>query len=116
MTYRFGGDCFGRDSRSPWSPAPSAGQVGVAGLSESVNCFCCHFYRYLIEVDSKNETDIPASFPTAVSVGIAMPAGLVEMLAVASTVPGVLVTYDRCVYHVCNLMLDQLSGVALENI
>jgi hypothetical protein len=21
-----------------------------------VNCFCCHFYRYLIEVDSKNET------------------------------------------------------------
>jgi hypothetical protein len=31
--------------------------VGVPGLSESVNCFCCHFYRYLIEVDSKNETD-----------------------------------------------------------
>ncbi|NHM25899.1 hypothetical protein G7K71_02515 [Desulfofundulus sp. TPOSR] len=44
-----------------------------------------------------------------------MPAGLVEMLAVAGTVPGVLVTYDRYVYHVCNLMLDQLSGVAVEN-
>lgn len=44
------------EARGP--PAPSAGQVGVPGLSESVNCFCCHFYRYLIEVDSKNETEI----------------------------------------------------------
>jgi transcriptional regulator with XRE-family HTH domain len=43
------------EARGP--PAPSAGQVGMPGLSESVNCFCCRFYRYLIEVDSKNETD-----------------------------------------------------------
>ncbi|WP_313885033.1 hypothetical protein [Desulfofundulus sp. TPOSR] len=43
------------EARGP--PAPSAGQAGVPGLSESVNCFCYHFYRYLIEVDSKNETE-----------------------------------------------------------
>ncbi|SHI91115.1 4Fe-4S double cluster binding domain-containing protein [Desulfofundulus thermosubterraneus] len=74
-----------------------AGYFGVADLAPATG-----FIR-------EQGGDIPASFPTAVSVGIAIPAGLVEMLAVADTDPGVLVTYDRYVYQVCNLMLDQLT-------
>jgi len=53
--------------------------------------------------------DIPASFPMAVSVGITLPAGLTEPLLNNGEDHGLMVTYDRYVYQVCNLSLDTIT-------
>ncbi|WP_141305198.1 MULTISPECIES: hypothetical protein [unclassified Neomoorella] len=42
------------DARLRFSASRKAGFK--ASLSESVNCFCCQLYDWLIEVDSKIET------------------------------------------------------------
>lgn len=50
-----------------------------------------------------------ASYPTAVSVGIVLPAGLVEPLLLTERDNGALITYERYVYDVVNLQLDTIA-------
>ena len=51
--------------------------------------------------------DLPASFPRAVSVGVAVPYGLTAPLLANDNDNGALMNYDWYVYKVCNPMLDQ---------
>lgn len=53
--------------------------------------------------------DLPASFPRVVVVGIVLPRGLTAPLLTHDTDNGVLMTYDRYVYQVCNPLLDQAT-------
>lgn len=52
--------------------------------------------------------DLPTSFPRAVSVGVVLPYGLTTPLLSHDSDNGVLMTYDRYVYQVCNPMIDQI--------
>lgn len=53
--------------------------------------------------------DLPASFPRAVAVGVALPHGLTAPLLSHDSDNGVLMTYDRYVYQVCNTLIDQIT-------